>query len=386
MAEKSCDSDNDGTSSLPGPTPRKRRRRRSGLRCLAGGCSNTAYDGFFIHLLARPGGAPTESTRFTTHQKAWIDFIGRKRKFDCKLARTYKRIVLCSGHFREEDYESTQMRMYKHGLRTKPPDLQKGAIPTIDVAKQPFPPEWFDPLQVANQPSIGNILSSPACTTSSPASAIPSPATPVPSVPSPQDQGQDADVDLDLQAQLQEEAELNEEPTLPSNANLSGTTSGSTSSSSYLKRSTTRQSMYIMKKELQAIRKEYAEKAETDKALERAKEILERSKGEQFSVKMVHHKVGTSKIGKRSCKVQVKPVTLSKGTQANFFKKPETVNASIQCCDAATQTTESHFNTPVVQEEEEEEEPEEESDDADDEDKDPTYDPLSSSDEEKEDV
>lgn len=151
MAENSSDSDNDGTSSLPlpGPRPPRRRlkRRYSGFRCMSGGCSNTAYDGFFIHHQA--GAMPKEGTSFTTTQLAWVDFVGQMRpEFDRELARTYKRISLCSGHFREEDYESTQLKMYKHGLRSKPPQLEKDAIPTIYEAKQLFPPDWFVPLQV----------------------------------------------------------------------------------------------------------------------------------------------------------------------------------------------------------------------------------------------
>ncbi|XP_011662222.2 zinc finger and BTB domain-containing protein 17 [Strongylocentrotus purpuratus] len=154
MAENSSDSDNvsdhdDRTSSLPGPRPPRRRlkRRYSGFRCMSGGCCNTAYDGYFVHNMA--GAMPIEGTSFTTTQLAWVDFVSQMRpEFDREVARTYKRISLCSGHFREEDYESTQLKMYKHGLRSKPPQLEKDAIPTIYVAKQLFPPDWFVPLQV----------------------------------------------------------------------------------------------------------------------------------------------------------------------------------------------------------------------------------------------
>ena len=72
------------------------------MRCW-GACSYTAYDGYFTHRL--PGKMPAEGERFTALQKAWIEFINRRRKLDTKDAKLYKSIVLCSGHFREEDYE-----------------------------------------------------------------------------------------------------------------------------------------------------------------------------------------------------------------------------------------------------------------------------------------
>ena len=75
--------------------------RKIGRRCNAYGCSNTSRDGFFVHDM--PGKMPSGSERFSPLQKSWVDFIGRKRKFDTKDAKKYQRISLCSGHFTEDD-------------------------------------------------------------------------------------------------------------------------------------------------------------------------------------------------------------------------------------------------------------------------------------------
>ena len=90
------------------------RERSSGLRCLAYGCSHTYQDGYFIHVM--PGKMPTETERFTAHQKSWLDFIRKRRKMEGKDFRQYKRITLCSGHFVEEDYKRTEVQMYKREM------------------------------------------------------------------------------------------------------------------------------------------------------------------------------------------------------------------------------------------------------------------------------
>lgn len=73
---------------------------------------------------------------------------------------------------------------------------------------------------------------------------------------------------------------------------------------------------------------------------ERAKDILDRSKGEQCAMKMVYHKVRT-RIRKRSCKLQVKPITKTKGFQSDLYEKQACNAPVMMLADASTQTTES---------------------------------------------
>ena len=78
------------------------------------------------------------------------------------------------------------------------------------------------------------------------------------------------------------------------------------------------------------------------------------------------------------------------GVQANIFTKPENVMAVVQYSDAATQTTESRLvpeeEQNVQGQEDDDDDDDVFGDDGDDELKDPSYDPLSSSDEEVQDV
>ncbi|XP_072166710.1 uncharacterized protein [Diadema setosum] len=128
----------------------RKRKRSCGFRCLAYGCGNTHKKGFIIHGM--PGNMPKETERFTSVQQKWIDFILKKRK-DVEVGdlKKYKRITLCSGHFLEEDYISTDVQQYKRGFRTKNgPSLKPDARPTQDRAIDPFPPSWFIPARLAS--------------------------------------------------------------------------------------------------------------------------------------------------------------------------------------------------------------------------------------------
>lgn len=103
--------------------------RKEGKRCVSYGCGNTSYNGFYVHKL--PDKMPTcQLERFRALQKSWVDFIGRKRKFDMKDAQTYSKIHICSGCFQHENYETTHVEMFRRRLRIKPQALR-------DVAEKP---------------------------------------------------------------------------------------------------------------------------------------------------------------------------------------------------------------------------------------------------------
>ena len=235
--DKQSTSDSDATSQN-WPMAKPPKIRKKGSRCIAFGCSNTSYDGFSIHNM--PGKMPDKGERFTTLQKAWINFISRKRKFDIKYARTYKRISLCSGHFREEDYETTDVQMYRHGIRTKPPHLKKDAVPTVDVAKQPFPQEWFaqtanvDSNQPSSSSSSSSGMMSPSATPIS-SLAILSSALAIQPVPA-------------TMAMSPQEEEISERASLPSTDSLSGTSDHGDTDTGYVKVKRSRKSMHVMKK------------------------------------------------------------------------------------------------------------------------------------------
>ncbi|XP_041464943.1 uncharacterized protein LOC121415701 [Lytechinus variegatus] len=340
--------------SEPGP----RKKRKCGSRCNAGGCSNTIFDGFFVHRM--PGSMPVEpGERFTGTQKSWIEFIKRKRKFE---AKSYKHINLCSGHFVEADYVYTEVQMYKHGIRKKSPNLKKDAFPTVIVAEHPFPPKWFVPAPTMQQ--SGAICASPL---GGHGGEAPTSST---SPPSQADQGASSISEVHIHGLAEEEPELDAGSGMRQTKSLA--TGGGKRKMSAL----------VRRKEIHAICTEYEEKVDEEKRKEMERDILDRSKGEQCSVKMVHHRVGIGK-GQRSCKVQVKPKTSSRGTQVNIYSKPDTASL-VQYCDAASQTTESKPMT----EQQEEDDHDDDDDDVfgDDERKDPTYDPLDSPDEEVQDV
>ncbi|XP_063952822.1 uncharacterized protein LOC129282890 isoform X3 [Lytechinus pictus] len=130
-------------------------------------------------------------------------------------------------------------------------------------------------------------------------------------------------------------------------------------------------------KEVVEITEEYTRKDDEERASARTKDILGRSKGFQCSVKMVHRRVGIRKQ-RRTCKVQVKPITVSKGKQVNFPKE-----RAADLCDAVTQTegifvlkaANQHVEKEAVDDVEDEATDDEPADDepVDDETKDPTY-------------
>ncbi|XP_063963626.1 uncharacterized protein LOC129268390 [Lytechinus pictus] len=331
-----------------------KKKRKTGTRCIVYGCGNTIYQGFAMHQM--PGKMPLGQERFDSIQKQWIAFIGRKRKFDFKDAKQYARIFVCSGHFLLEDYEPTQVEMYRRGLRTRPPSLKAGSSPSLDIAVQPFPSDWFLP----SPSSLLSLASSPPSGTStadSPHSEFASASCSVPPTPA---------VNAPPSTDFQSPSLLAHGPDKP-------------------KRSR-KESIYIRKREADALFIEYARQAEE----EQAQDILDRSKGEQCGVRTADRKVGI-RVQKRSCKVHVKPKTMSKGTQVNMTQKTHSQHpVGLQISDAGTQTetTNTQDKDEDMMDEEPDEDPDFEIGSDSDEKKDPTYKPgksrrnRSSSDEE----
>lgn len=235
------------------------KKRWSGNRCMAFGCSNTAQgSGFFIHEM--PGKMPANAgERFTPFQKAWLDFIGKKRKFDSNDARGYKRINLCSGHFTEEDYVGTEVQMYKWGLRRNAPSLKKDAKPTVEMAKLPFPPSWFIPTALLASPlpmametsTLPMVTSSSSSTTSSSLAARSS----TPTGPSTSATGKIPFI-LDEGEAGDDTGTNSTHPTKAKRRRL--------------------ESKYIGKKDAEGIFAEYRIKADEEEARERGKDILDR--------------------------------------------------------------------------------------------------------------
>ncbi|XP_072166818.1 uncharacterized protein [Diadema setosum] len=138
-------------STVPETTKSEQLRVVGGKRCLAFGCCNSSVNSSFS-MHAMPGNMPVGTEQFSPLQKEWITFIGRKRKFDCKDARNYSNIIVCSGHFKQEDFDSTQFEMFRRGHRKRPPRLLPGAVPSLYDAAQPFPPACFIPPALASSP------------------------------------------------------------------------------------------------------------------------------------------------------------------------------------------------------------------------------------------
>ncbi|XP_072168561.1 uncharacterized protein [Diadema setosum] len=292
------------------------------------GCSNTYQDGYFMHNM--PGKMPGENENYSAHQKAWLNFIAKKRKLETKDFLRYQKISICSGHFTLEDYKTTEVQMFRRGIRSKTPSLNPEAVPTVVDAVHPFPPSWFIPAALASPLPVAETAS-----TSS------------------------SGLSYSREAAQMDEAEH------PSEAGQRS--SGTKSSSLKRKRS---DSNYIRRQEVNLICSEHDRKVEGDLARERAKDIFDRSKGEQCSVKMRDHKVGGRRKG-RTCKIQVRQITCDKGSQAGVFMKPTKQGPVVLYSDAAVQTTESSFSS-------QDEETEATSDDfevVDDESKDPVYRP-----------
>lgn len=135
------DSSQDSAKELQDKPKKGGKKRKTSSRCNVYGCDNTIYSGFIIHYL--PGKMPLGQEQFDPLQMKWISFIARKRKFTPKEAKTYYQIYVCSGHFRREDYDESNVMMFQMGLRTRPPLLKKDAVPSVDPAQQPFPTDWF---------------------------------------------------------------------------------------------------------------------------------------------------------------------------------------------------------------------------------------------------
>ena len=144
----------------------KMKTAKRGRRCIVYGCGNEAHQGYFMHKM--PGKMPSGTESFTAIQRRWISFIGRKRKFDPKDARQYSAIVVCSGHFRAEDYVATSVLMFEKGLRSNRPELKEGAIPTIDKAEHPF--SFSFPVSTAS-PMVSSVVSSVSSTSTTSSSS-----------------------------------------------------------------------------------------------------------------------------------------------------------------------------------------------------------------------
>uniref|UniRef100_A0A8C4QML7 THAP-type domain-containing protein n=1 Tax=Eptatretus burgeri TaxID=7764 RepID=A0A8C4QML7_EPTBU len=105
-------------------------------RCVLGGCSNTNENGFMLHQWPKDPKLARNWTRFVRNTRVWIG--------------PTKSSVLCSEHFAEHCYETTEMAR-NCGY---PPRLKVGTIPTIKQKKQPslqtknFDEQMFESLLV----------------------------------------------------------------------------------------------------------------------------------------------------------------------------------------------------------------------------------------------
>eukprot|EP00057_Strongylocentrotus_purpuratus_P002781 XP_003725240.1 PREDICTED: uncharacterized protein LOC100891213 [Strongylocentrotus purpuratus] len=228
-----------------------RKKRKTGSRCIAYGCDNTLYKGFIMHLM--PGKMPVGQEHFDNVQKQWITFIGKKRKFEAKDANTYSKIFVCSGHFVREDYEQSQVEMYRRGLRTRPPSLKKCSLPSLNTAEQPFPSDWF-----LTSPTSLFSLSSPSSSSSSPTGTCSTTTSTSCTVPTPA-----LHEHLPPSSDSPSPLYTSHEPDIP-------------------KRSR-KESIYIRKRDVDALYIDYVRHADE----ERAQDILECSKGVQCAVRTV---------------------------------------------------------------------------------------------------
>ncbi|XP_072019776.1 uncharacterized protein [Amphiura filiformis] len=119
------------------PESQKRKRKSpSGNRCVLGKCGMTSKDGFSLYTLPeKPASIKSE----------WVRFIRGTRGFKFNPS-DYVRVCVCSGHFKLDQFEESQLRMYKLGLRKNPPALKERAVPSLknETFANPFPPEFFD--------------------------------------------------------------------------------------------------------------------------------------------------------------------------------------------------------------------------------------------------
>ncbi|XP_071498945.1 uncharacterized protein [Diadema antillarum] len=326
-----------------------KKKKTSGDRCMVMNCSST-HRNAIVHSMPV---ATSTGSRLSPIQMAWIHFIQQHRVFD---HRQVKHINVCSLHFDDDQYDQTQLQMYRMGLRKLSPTLLPHSIPHI----------FRKDNVIVNQ--------SAPCSSSSVHPDSTSSET-------------DAELQKTTQPSDHHVQDLGQDVCGPSKASTSSTsslTSGSGMLGNIRKRHQRRSTSYQRMKEIKEITMEYGRKAAEERTKDLAKDILERSKGNQYrySVKMVHRRVGV-RMRKRSCKVQVKPIPISRGIKKEDFNQP--VSAQIQFCDACTQTEKSSLVVPEeplsLEEPLSAEEPAEEDwEEPDDEVKDPTYTPTSETD------
>ncbi len=101
--------------------------------CVCGGCTNSSLSGHRVH-------------RFPNKEKnsaifwAWVRFVKVKRR-DFTSASASKNAVVCSVHFRPEDYHPGDMMEFNMGCRSKNQvRLRAGAIPSVHSASPSGPP------------------------------------------------------------------------------------------------------------------------------------------------------------------------------------------------------------------------------------------------------
>ena len=89
--------------------------------CVAGGCSNQASASISLHTF------PKDSKRCAL----WDKFVRLKRA-DWKKASV--RSVLCSAHFLQTDFDSSNVLQYQLGIIPKCTRLKDDAVPTIHAS------------------------------------------------------------------------------------------------------------------------------------------------------------------------------------------------------------------------------------------------------------
>ncbi len=121
--------------------------------CIAGGCKNTRKGGFSLHVFPK---AP-ESIR-----RSWIQFVRTKR---AKWTVPTENSLLCSAHFKPDDFDSTYLIMKQLMPDTKcTVKLKDGAVPSIHSSTNYEPPKKKQRLSKAahkldiNRVSLENYL------------------------------------------------------------------------------------------------------------------------------------------------------------------------------------------------------------------------------------
>ncbi|XP_054773944.2 uncharacterized protein LOC129282034 [Lytechinus pictus] len=368
--------DGDGPSGLEKEEKGKAKKKDSGgYRCMVMHCSST-YATTTVHTMPGPMPRPGGTGRFSSYQMAWINFIKRHRVFDHSWLR---HIHVCSLHFDQSQYDQTQLKMFELGLRKLPPKLLANAIPHI------YNPTADPASGSGHGHRDGTLLHvSPKVRSNFSTSTLASPSCPSANVvPSASSSLDDQDPDrsstfVGLEHEHDgEDYSHSQTPVSAVSAPLEPVAGTATSPTSQDVRRKRQRTSYSRKKEVVEITEEYTRKDDEERASARTKDILGRSKGFQCSVKMVHRRVGIRKQ-RRTCKVQVKPITVSKGKQVNFPKE-----RAADLCDAVTQTegifvlkaANQHVEKEAVDDVEDEATDDEPADDepVDDETKDPTY-------------